>query len=522
MKRNQRFGLFMAVCMLAGSCIAPFRAGAEDTVSGKTGDANIDGFVDVADAVLGARFAAEDKDAKLTDQGRKNGDVNGDGELDSTDVAQILEFIAHKRTSFAAAQQPAEKLTKTVDMMAGIEPSGASGKEVDDAFVTAQFDLTAKLLKEISQNEAKDQNILISPLSLSLALGMTANGAKGETRAEMQKLLGGEIDIETMNAYYYDYVSNLPSTDRERVEIANSIWIKDDESRIVVPKDFLQTNKDYFDAGVFRAPFDDGTIKDINDWTSRNTGGMIPEVIRAFNELEVMDLINTLYFDAAWKKQYEGYQVTPGTFYLNEQLDLDDYEAVRNAKPEEVCDVDYMSMQEDFYVQDEKAVGFVKPYGSDNYSFVGLLPNDGVTVQDYIDSMDGASLKKLMDSKKENPHLVYTCLPKFKCSYEVTLNDTLKALGMKQAFEPTAADFSGLNELGETWIGSVLQKTVIEVNEVGTRASAVTAVQIMGGGGFPDGSVFVYLTKPFIYMIVDNRTNLPVFIGTVMHPEYAS
>ena len=522
MKHNQKIGLFMAGCMLAGSCLAPFTATAEEAVSKRPGDANIDGFVDVADAVLGARYTAEDKEAALTDQGRRNGDVNGDGELDGEDVKQILEYIARQREVLGPEQPPAEKLTKTVNMMEGISRSGASGKEVDDAFLTAQFDLTAKLMKEVSKQTEADQNILISPLSLALALGMTANGAEGDTRAEMQKLLGGDIDIETMNAYYYDYISNLPSTDREKLEIANSIWIKDDESRIVVPAEFLQTNKDYFDAGVFRAPFDDGTVKDINDWVSSNTGGMIPEVIREFDDLEIMDLINALYFDATWKKQYEGYQVTPGTFYLNEQLDLNDYESVRNAKPEDVCDVDYMSMEEDFYVQDEKAVGFVKPYFGENYSFVGLLPNDGVTVQDYIDDMDGASLKKLMDSKPENPHLVYTCLPKFKCSYEITLNDTLKALGMKQAFDPCSADFTGLNELGETWIGSVLQKTAIEVNEVGTRASAVTAVQIMGGGGFPDGAVFVYLTKPFIYMIVDNRTNLPVFIGTVMHPKYAS
>ncbi len=520
MKHNQRFGLFMAVCMLAGSCIAPFPANAEDTASVRPGDANTDGFVDVADAVLGARFSAEDKDAKLTDQGRKNGDVNGDGEFDGEDVAQILEYIAHKRTSLGTAQPPAEKLTKTVDMMAGIEPSGASGKEVDDAFVTAQFDLTAKLMKQISQDSEKDQNILISPLSLSLALGMVTNGAAGETRTEMEQLLGGEID--TMNAYYYDYVSKLPSSDRAKLEIADSLWIKDDQSQIIVPAKFLQTNKDYYDAGVFRAPFDDGTVKDVNDWVSKKTGGMIPELVQEFEPLDIMLLINALYFEADWQRKYNGYQVNEGTFYLNEQLDFTNITALFNASEDEKTEVEYMSSTEDLYVQDENAVGFVKPYAGGDYSFVGLLPNDGVTVQDYIDKMDGASLKKLMDSKKEKQGLVFTSLPKFKYSYEASLNDTLKALGMKKAFDKAEADFTGLNEYGETWIGDVLQKTVIDVNEEGTRAAAVTSVRVVGGGGIPEDAVCVYLTKPFIYMIVDNRTNLPVFIGTVMHPKYES
>lgn len=507
--------------MLAGSCGAPFSASAEQLPGCQPwGDADCSGKVDVADAVLVARFCAEDATATITDTGKANADVNSNKKLDSSDLQEILEYIAKKRIEFSGMQpqQPVEKLAKTVDLMEGVERSDAEGKEVDDIFVETQFDLTAKFLKQITQNAPADQEVLLSPLSLSLALGMAANGAKGETLTEIEQLLG--MDVETLNKYYYDYVSHLPSKDTCKLNIANSVWIKDDENRIAVPEKFLQTNKDYYDAGVFRAPFDEGTVKDLNDWVSKKTRGMIPELVQEFDPLEVMVLVNALYFDAEWATKYKSYQVHEGDFFINEHLDFDDDETYMNPDPADKIRVEYLVMQENYYVQDENAIGFVKPYSGGNYSFVGLVPNNGVTVQEYIDRMNGKSLKKLMDSKQEKTQLVYTCLPKFQYSYEINLNDTLKALGVKTAFERYEADFTGLNKLGETWLGEVLQKTVIDVNENGTRAAAVTSAHFNGGGGLPQEAVFVYLERPFIYMIVDNRTNLPVFIGTVRHPEY--
>ena len=515
MKNRKILGMITAICLLSGSAIAPFSAFAEDSAAPLIGDANLDQMVDVADAVLIARYYAEDATANLTDAGKKNADVNTDGNVDNRDLLQIMEFIARKRTSFTA-EKPAEKLMTTVDMMEGLKRSDTVEKKVDDAFIENQFDLTAKLLKQITQNAEEKENVLISPLSMSLALTMAANGAGGETLDEMQQLLGNDIALTDLDAYFYDYVSQLPSTDKAKLDIANSIWIKDDLNQIIVPDEFLQTNKNYFDAGVFRAPFNSGTVYDVNAWVSKKTNGMIEEMITEFSPLDVMTIINALYFDAEWENKYTGYQVNPGDLYTDESLDFSEY--INYYESESRYTVDYLDGREDYYVQDDNAVGFVKPYAGGQYSFVGLLPNNGVTVQSYIDQMDGASLKKLMDSKKLNEDLVYTSLPKYKYSYDVELNETLKALGMKQAFDKDEADFTGLNKLGNTWIGEVLQKTAIEVNEEGTRASAVTAVRMEGGADYPPEAVFVYLNRPFIYMIVDNSTNLPFFIGTVYHP----
>ena len=509
----------MAVCMLAACCIAPFPASADEPAQTLYGDTNTDGSVDVADAVLNARFYAEDREAVITDQGRINGDVNGDGNIDSEDITQILEYISRKR-SVLGPEKPAEKLTKTVDMTEGLERSVLSGKGLDDAFLNAQFELTANLLKEVCNNSEPDQNVLISPLSLGLALGMAANGAKEETRTEMEQLLGGDMDIETMNAYYLTYVNRLLASAQAKVSVANSVWIKDDESRIIVPEEFLQTAKDYYDAGVFRAPFDDGTVDDLNSWVCQKTDGMIPQLIEEFEPLEIMVIINALSFDGKWGTPFKSYQVSNEKFFVNEGLNFDDEEFYFGQfDPADYTEAEFMGSTENFYVMDEKAVGVVKPYRGD-YSFVGVIPNAGVTVDEYIGSMDGSSLKKLMDSKTEKTGLVYSSIPKFKYSCTNNMNDTLKALGMKQAFDRNTADFTGLNKRGETWLGKVLHKTEIEVNEIGTRAAAVTSAHFNGGGGIRKDAVFVDLDHPFIFMIVDNSTNLPVFIGRVMRPEY--
>ncbi|MBP0967304.1 MAG: hypothetical protein J5722_06705, partial [Oscillospiraceae bacterium] len=325
MKHRKKTGIIMAVCMLAACCIAPFPASADEPAQTLYGDTNTDGSVDVADAVLNARFYAEDREAVITDQGRINGDVNGDGNIDSEDITQILEYISRKR-SVLGPEKPAEKLTKTVDMTEGLERSVLSGKGLDDAFLNAQFELTANLLKEVCKNSEPEQNVLISPMSLGLALGMSANGAKGETRTEMERLFGGDLDIETVNAYYLTYIKRLLAGKDPEVSIANSVWIKDEDSRIIVPETFLQTVKDYYDAGVFRAPFDEGTVKDLNSWVCQKTNQMIPKLIDEFDPLEIMVIINALSFEDEWTSPFKSYQVRTSEFFTNESLNFDDDE----------------------------------------------------------------------------------------------------------------------------------------------------------------------------------------------------
>lgn len=388
---------------------------------------------------------------------------------------------------------------QAADLMEGVKANTVTGKATDDLFAQSQMRLAVDLFQS-SVLESKDENVLISPLSIQLALAMTANGAEGETRDEMEALLGGEIALEDLNEYLYSYVNNLPSAEKHKLQIANSIWFRDDDGRLQVEKDFLQKNADYYGAQAYKAAFDDQTLKDINSWVDDHTDGMIDSILDQIDEDAVMYLINALVFDAEWQHVYDKSDVYKGKF--------------TNIGGTEK-QVDMMHSEETVYLQDENATGFMKPYSGSKYNFAVLLPNEGVDIYEYIASLTGEDLMETLNTPQLG--MVMATLPKFSYEYELTMNDVLKELGMPSAFSGDTADFSkmGQSSRGNIHIGDVLHKTFISVDELGTKAGAVTKVQ-MNDESAPMSEWVVTLNRPFIYMIIDNETNLPVFIGTVM------
>ena len=388
---------------------------------------------------------------------------------------------------------------QAADLMEGVNANTVTGKAADDAFTQAQMRLAVDLFQS-SVLESKDENVLISPLSIQLALAMTANGADGDTKAEMEALLGGEISLEDLNEYLYSYVNNLPSAEKHKLQIANSIWFRDDEGRLQVEKDFLQKNADYYGAQAYKAAFDDQTLKDINNWVKDHTDGMIDSILDQIDEDAVMYLINALVFDAEWQHVYDKSDVYKGKF-----TNLGGTEK----------QVDMMHSEETVYLQDENATGFMKPYSGSKYSFAAMLPNEGVDIYEYIEGLTGEELMKTLSTPQLG--MVMATLPKFSYEYELTMNDVLKELGMPSAFSGSTAAFSKMahSSRGNIYIGDVLHKTFISVDELGTKAGAVTKVQ-MNDESAPMSEWVVTLNRPFVYMIIDNETNLPVFIGTVM------
>ena len=388
---------------------------------------------------------------------------------------------------------------QAADLMEGVKANTVPGKAADDAFAQSQMRLAVDLFQS-SVLESKDENVLISPLSIQLALAMTANGADGNTKAEMEALLGGEISLEDLNEYLYSYVNNLPSAEKYKLQIANSIWFRDDEGRLQVEKDFLQKNADYYGAQAYKAVFDDQTLKDINNWVKDHTDGMIDSILDQIDEDAVMYLINALVFDAEWQHVYDKSDVYKGKF--------------TNIGGTEK-QVDMMHSEETVYLQDENAIGFMKPYSGSKYNFAVLLPNEGVDIYEYIAGLTGESLMETLSTPQLG--MVMATLPKFSYEYELTMNDVLKELGMPSAFSGDTADFSKMahSSRGNIYIGDVLHKTFISVDELGTKAGAVTKVQ-MNDESAPMSEWVVTLNRPFVYMIIDNKTNLPVFIGTVM------
>lgn len=389
--------------------------------------------------------------------------------------------------------------TQASNLGTNVQPNPV--QPLDD--LSAQNDkVTDFALRLYKASEEAGKNTLISPFSVLYALAMTANGAEQETLTQMETVLG--MTTRELNSYLYSYTKNLPRSEKYKLSPANSIWFTDGED-FTVNQDFLQINTDYYGADIYRTPFNDQTCKEINNWVKEKTDGMIPKILDRIPQGAIMYLINALAFEAEWSKIYEEDQVADGVFTTAD--------GVRR-------DVEFMYSSEGTYLDDGKATGFLKYYKDGKYAFVALLPNEGVTVSEYVASLDGASLQTLLQNPRQAS--VYASIPKFESEYSVEMSDILKGMGMTEAFDDTQADFGklGTSTVGNISISRVLHKTFISVGEKGTRAGAATAVEMKAEGAYePQVSMEVYLDRPFVYMLVDCENNIPLFIGTMMDTE---
>ena len=382
------------------------------------------------------------------------------------------------------------------DLMEGITPNNVDALDDLSSQNADVIDFAIRLFKASNEN---GKNTLISPLSVLCALAMTANGAEEETLAQMEEVLG--MTTDELNMYLYSYMKNLPQGDKYKLSLANSIWFTEDE-RFTVNQDFLQTNADYYGADIYKAPFDKQTLKDINNWVKQNTDGMIPEILDQISPEAIMYLVNALAFEAEWSEIYEKHQVKDGEFTKEDGTKQD---------------VKFMYGSEGTYFEDEKATGFMKRYKGGKYAFVAMLPNEGVSVSEYIASLDGESLNALLANPQYGT--VHTSIPKFETEYKVEMSEILQDMGMTEAFDMYNADFEGLGTStgGNIYISRVLHKTFISVGEKGTKAGAATIVEMKDGAAAePTEPKEVYLDRPFVYMIVDCENNIPFFIGTMM------
>ena len=368
-----------------------------------------------------------------------------------------------------------------------------------DAGAAAVADFGVRLFKTSME---EGENTLISPLSVFYALAMTANGADGETLAQMEQVLG--MDVDNLNSYMLAYLDLLPETKDYKMSLANSIWFKDDPN-FTVEQSFLQTNADYYGAGAYKAAFDEGTRNDINNWVKEHTDGMIPEIIDEIPDEAIMYLVNALAFDAKWADEYEEHQIREGRFTMEDGTRQD---------------VDMMHSEEYTYLEDDMATGFIKYYKDRKYAFVAMLPNEGVSVSQYVDSLTGEHLRELLNNPQDLT--VFASIPKFETEYDIEMSEVLQEMGMTDAFDWQVADFSRLGTYNvdgmNICINRVLHKTFISVSEQGTRAGAATAVEMVAEGAMEIVEFKeVVLDRPFVYMLIDCETNLPFFIGTMMN-----
>ena len=344
-------------------------------------------------------------------------------------------------------------------------------------------------------------NTLLSPLSVLAALAMTANGAAGETRAQMESVLGATV--EELNAFFDSYLANLPNDETCKLALADALWIRNDD-RLTVKDAFLGTCADVYRAAAYRTPFDRKAVDEINGWVREKTDGMIEKLVDEIPYETKVLILNALAFDAKWAEPYrQESEVRSGDFTKENGNKVD---------------VEFLCGTERLFLEDgDRALGFVKPYAGGRYAFAALLPSEGTAVADYIATLDGERIATILNDRQSA--YVETKLPKFVVRSELKLNESLKGLGMTAAFDDVTADFSEITDSIPLFISSVLHKTYIEVGERGTRAASVTGVLLDSYSMKPDVVRTVTLDRPFVYILFDTTTNLPLFIGALNDPN---
>ena len=374
---------------------------------------------------------------------------------------------------------------------------------IDMNIVTANTQFGFNLFDEIRKTE-QDKNIFISPLSISIALAMTSNGASGETEQAMANTLQLQaLDTESINTGYASLRQALQVADPKVIlTIANSLWARQD---VLFKQDFLQRNTEYFGAEVsalnFMAP---STLTTINQWVNTNTNGKIQKILDEINPDTVLFLINAIYFKGTWQTEFDPSHTRDGTFHLGTDGEKQVPMMTRTG------DYPYYENRE------EKFQAISLPYGNGRMSMYIFLPSPESNLNTFFNGLDTENWEHWISQFNEQE--VFLSMPKFKLEYEKTLNNPLQSVGMGIAFAPGAADFSrmaDLEALGKNlYIGEVLHKAVVEVNEEGTEAAAVTSVGIRATSAPP---AFI-ADRPFFFAIRDNETKTVLFMGTVIDP----
>lgn len=337
-------------------------------------------------------------------------------------------------------------------------------------------------------------NILISPLSLSLALSMATNGAEGKTAEEMLSTLGfaGQAK-DDMNSYYQKMVSALLEADpKTTFEVANSIWANEN---IGIKKSFTDVTKKYFSSEVYPADFSEqATVDRINKWCSDKTHGKIPTILDGPDPDLVMALINALYFKGTW------------AFDFDDKVKKEDFTTLSGSKSK----VEMMTAKLSSYAEYDGFSMVSLPYGNGSFCMDVILPPKDEDFGEAIKRLDASTFQSLLRTLSEAD--VNLKFPKFTFDYQAQLNDALIDLGMPLAFTPSA-DFSAM-AAKPLMISMVKQKTFIDVNEKGTEAAAVTFIGYVTTSYRPEPrTVDFFANRPFLFTIRETSTGAVLFLG---------
>lgn len=377
---------------------------------------------------------------------------------------------------------------------------------VEESIIESSNDFSFNIFSRINQT-APDKNLFISPLSISTALSMTANGAAGETKSGIKSTLHqGDLTDEEINTAYRDLAEFLTNLDPKVImKLANSNWYKDDYQ---IKEQFKTILMEYYDAEVKATDFSNPeTYKTVNEWIESKTEGKIEDMLGPLPSNTVMLLINAIYLKAMWQYEFDKEMTEQRDFHLKSG----------NTVKTDIMFSDGVKVN--LYTDGE--VTFVEiPYGNGQFTFTILMPEIPSQLDELISKLNAVRFNEYLENADTTTAELY--LPKFKVEYDLSLKPVLSEMGMASSF--VKGDFSNLfDETLDLKIDDVLHKAFIELDEEGTEAAAATVVIIVetsaGGGG---SKPVVKIDKPFAFCIREKHTNTILFAGKLLDPTKAN
>lgn len=341
-----------------------------------------------------------------------------------------------------------------------------------------------------------DENACISPLSVYLAFACLTNASNGETLNQIASSM--ELSPEEINEYcsYLMHLYQDDESNAEVVKIANSVWFKDS----FAPKQsFVDNAFSIYDADIIRTNFDDETVRQTNAWISEKTNGLIKKMVERYGPNTIMQIINAIVFENDWSRPL----METSKMFINSD------------NSQKYVKGGYHTISA--YYESESAEAFKYGFKNSRFSFVGIRPKGNI--DEYLSAFNAGEYNNLMNNPKNDFDKVNIFIPFFNLDYEKSLVGNLQSLGIVDAFSPTLSNFSrGWDNPELISVSEVKHKTHFELTKDGVRAAAVTIIGIDCTSAPPDYQIKernLFLDKPFIYMIVDNEYNVPLFIGNI-------
>ena len=361
------------------------------------------------------------------------------------------------------------------------------------------MDIFSQTIRDYGSNE----NIMISPASIMMALDMVAAGAKNDSLDQLTNLFAAGQGPLTQQAYAANLMDKINSAQDVEFTCANAVWSNAAVLGDSVNMDYVDYIQDTFLSEYYAADFNENTVVEINGWIDEHTNHMIEKAINGLSPETVMVLVNAIAFEGKWEEAYEDFQIEEGEFH----------NANGNTQ-----NVTFLNDASNKYFETDKATGFIKYYKGGEYAFLAILPTDElINANDFAMNFTAEDYEEFINSVTTE-YDVYSKMPEFESDFETSMVETLKSLGVTDVFDEHTADLSGIaGAPGDLYVSKVIHKTHIEVDRTGTKAAAVTVVTLDAASCEPMvvESRYVYCDRPFVYAIVDTKTMAPVFIGTV-------